>query len=342
MEETLKKESYEIFKCVFGNGMTEERFYHKHFDNPLSLIHPVRIHIEDGHPAGMNAFMKMKLVEHTQGTQLFHDVSQSNDTAVIPAYRGKHIFTRLITDQELQDTETEYIIGIPNANSYPGFIKMGWRQVCEFTHYILIGNPVRLLMGNHPISKKSGRLYRSIFLRKILSACLDENEDVEICSQIHLRQSEWDEINHKFEAGFVRSDRYMDWKLAGNKNRPLCMILRKEGKLEGYLVYHFTKKGKGTAAVIDDFYAASDGKEHRILQKMWRELLKKADMIDNPFVNGKSMDSELLKSSGMTDFKKIKRNYKTQRLLVSPRGCNAGYLSKLQMRYLDFDIFLNG
>lgn len=36
------------------------------------------------------------------------------------------------------------------------------------------------------------------------------------------------------------------------------------------------------------------------------------------------------------------RNYKTQRLLVSPRGCNAGYLSKLQMRYLDFDIFLNG
>lgn len=36
------------------------------------------------------------------------------------------------------------------------------------------------------------------------------------------------------------------------------------------------------------------------------------------------------------------RNYKPQPLLVSPRGLSAGYLSKLQMRYLDFDVYLNG
>lgn len=77
------------------------------------------------------------------------------------------------------------------------------------------------------------------------------------------------------------------------------MILIKQGKLQGYLIYHFAVKGKGTAAVIDDFYVAAGREKHKTLLKMWRELLKKADMIDNPFVNRKSMDSDILKSAGL-------------------------------------------
>lgn len=65
------------------------------------------------------------------------------------------------------------------------------------------------------------------------------------------------------------------------------------------------------------------------------------DMLDNPLVNTRSEDAVMLSKAGLTDFNKLKKTYKKQVLMVSPRGKDADYMEKCQMRYIDTDIFLN-
>ena len=53
------------------------------------------------------------------------------DTATVPAYQGRGIFTRLTLGalDELRDDGVGIVFNTPNTNSLPGYLKMGWHEV---------------------------------------------------------------------------------------------------------------------------------------------------------------------------------------------------------------------
>ena len=53
------------------------------------------------------------------------------DTATVPEFQGRGIFTRLTLDalDELRDDGVDLVFNTPNANSLPGYLKMGWQEV---------------------------------------------------------------------------------------------------------------------------------------------------------------------------------------------------------------------
>lgn len=251
-----KEEAYCIFNKVFGLEMPQDVFEHKHFDNPNSIKEPIRIYRENGEAAGINAFMGIYLLE--SGNR--HFLTQSNDTAVVPEFRGRHIFTKIITQQEKEDRESEFIFGIPNSNSYPGFLKMGWIQKGELTHFIKITRPLHMLLGDHCISRCMDKIYS--FWAGYKGHSLQENEIIEKQKRVHFTDEELDMINKGFSSGFERSNEYFHWKLKKKKEKIDCMVLREDGYLKGYILYHTRKRGKGIAAIIDDFFHMEEMMRH--------------------------------------------------------------------------------
>lgn len=327
-------EAYNIFRVVFGEKMSKEQFERKHFGNPQRLDNPIRFYYDHNQAAGINAFMGSVLIVNGEK----HWVAQSNDTAVLPEFRGRHIFTKIITAEEDSHNE-EFIFGIPNGNSFPGFIKMGWTQKCGFTHYIRIVNPIGLVIGSSAISDGLRRLCASFFGIKRLSG----QERIEKSLNPDFSDAEIEAINDSVSCAIERTNEYFQWKLSNRLDQPTFLKLYDGDRLLGYILYHIKKRGRGSSIVIDDFGVLVSEKEDKVvvMKKMLHQLANESDMIDNPLVNPDSVDANLMKQSGMWDFRRIKRNYQCQPLLVSNAGKDATYMQGLQMRYVDFDVFLN-
>lgn len=326
--------NYNVFSKVFGKEMKKDKFFHKHYENPARLSSPIREYKEDGKTVGMNAFMRIIVCEGRNMKK--HYVSQSNDTAVLPEYRGRHIFTKIIMEEERENTESDYIFGIPNDNSYPGFIKMGWKQVASFTHYIIFLRPFHLLIGHNIFSNNMDHFYGKVVLRKKKKQL--EEIEIETGNSLELSIEDWEEVNKKFDVGIVRSQKYMEWKLKDNSYKPKCIIFKKDNKLIGYIIWHKLEKLRGLLGQVDDFYQ-KDG--YNIWPAAIKCLTSEVDMIDNPLVNIHSKDRDEMIAAGMVDYRRINHKYSLQRLLVSPRGINERYISRLQMRNIDFDVYLN-
>lgn len=327
-------EAYNIFRIVFGAAMSKEQFERKHFGNPQKLYQPIRFYYEDNHAAGINAFMGSVLI--VDGEK--HWVAQSNDTAVLPEFRGRHIFTKIITAEEESHNE-EFIFGIPNGNSHPGFLKMGWTQKCEFTHYIRIVNPIGVLIGSNAVSEALRRFCASFVGMKRLS----DRERIEKSLIPDFSDVEIKAINDSVSCAIERTNEYFQWKLSNRLDQPTFLKLYDGDRLLGYILYHVKQRGRGKSVVIDDFGVMVDGKDEKIvvMKKMLHQLANESDLIDNPLVNPDSVDAELMRQSGMFDFRRIKRNYQCQPLLVSKSGKDAVYMQRFQMRQVDFDVFLN-
>lgn len=334
---SFSDECYRVFSSVFGSDVSKEKFYHKHFQNPNRLDKPLRTCIKDGKIVGINAFMGISIIDNTGEETVCHSASQSNDTAVLNEYRGQHIFTEIVKE-EINAKQTEYIIGIPNDKSYPGFLKMGWTDVCEFTNYALFFNPFKLIMGSNKLSKALGGVYKKLFLHKRLPKNNAANFDVEISDALQLTEKEWGKVNEEFRVGVARSQEYINWKLYENGTDPKCMIFREHGVMVGYIIFHIAERWRGLSARIDDFCIKSG---YSIWNQVYDILLDKTDMIENPFVNRYSKDVEILKLAGMKNYKRKARNKPITRMIVSPDGKGSTYLKELQMRMIDFDIFLN-
>lgn len=327
-------EAYNIFHIVFGAAMSKEQFERKHFGNPQKLDNPIRFYYEEGQAAGINAFMGSVIIADGEK----HWVAQSNDTAVLPEFRGRHIFTKIITAEEDSHNE-EFIFGIPNGNSYPGFLKMGWTQKCEFTHYVRIINPIGLLIGSNAVSNALRRFCASFFGMKRLSA----QEKIEKSLVPDFSDVEIKAINDSVSCAVERTNEYFQWKLSNRVDQPMFLKLYDGDRLLGYILYHVKRRGRGKSAVIDDFGVMVNGEDEKIvvMKKMLHQLANESDMIDNPLVNPNSVDADIMRQSGMYDFRKIKSNYQCQPLLVSNAGKDAVYMQGFQMRYVDFDVFLN-
>jgi len=115
-----------LLKLSLGESLmpkSEGYWRWKHVDNPFGPS-PVLLAEEGEEVIGVRAFMRWAW---TDGKQTYRAV-RAVDTATHPAHQGKGIFKKL-TLALLDQCKTEgvdFVFNTPNAQSRPGYLKMGW------------------------------------------------------------------------------------------------------------------------------------------------------------------------------------------------------------------------
>lgn len=112
-----------VLNEAFNSSYTKDFFVKKYFKNiygPSILV----IAYYKNTPVGADALWRNDI----NGKVAY----QSADTCVREGYRGLGIFRRLV-EYKMSLIEPDAIVyGFPNANSYPGFKKMGWNLTDEY------------------------------------------------------------------------------------------------------------------------------------------------------------------------------------------------------------------
>ncbi|MBZ9729066.1 GNAT family N-acetyltransferase [Salegentibacter sp. JZCK2] len=131
-----------VLKASLGetsSKKTEEVWRYKHIDNPFgeSLV---LVAEEDGELIGIRAFMRWQW----QRGEKVYSAFRAVDTATHPDHQGKGIFKKL-TLKALEIGEIRgdhFVFNTPNAQSKPGYLKMGWEEVDKLKIHL---RPLNLL-----------------------------------------------------------------------------------------------------------------------------------------------------------------------------------------------------
>lgn len=137
-----------------------EAFYSwKHDQNPFGVSPTWVACTEDGSIIGLRVFLRWRFVDG--GGDVIEAV-RAVDTATDPAYRGRGIFSRLTLGalDALASEGIGLIFNTPNAQSRPGYVKMGWRAERRVTAAVrpsALRRAHRILGANRPASLWSER-----------------------------------------------------------------------------------------------------------------------------------------------------------------------------------------
>jgi len=121
------------------DGPSRLRYWQwKHEANPFG-VSPCLVAEVNGRLVGVRLFLRWIW---KSGTTNVHAV-RAVDTATLPEWRGRGIFSRLTMQlvEQVQREGVSLIFNTPNNKSMPGYLKMGWAQVGRIPLWI---RPVRL------------------------------------------------------------------------------------------------------------------------------------------------------------------------------------------------------
>ncbi len=220
-------DSFEHYESSFE--FIKKRWEIKHFKNPIGKSYIFGAF--DNHTlVGINCFLQMK---YQFGDDVIK-VLQSCESGVLKSYRRKGIWGQIMSyaKQYLSDnTDNAAIIGFPNyVNSYPGFVKMGWKTIFNEKNMLFICN------GNMALEMYLGKHWWTVF-GKILNiqAFKLRKSPVEGKIDISERLSLDDlEFNDKKQMQLFINQEWIDWK----------------AKYEGLKVFHVVKEGKTIGTII--------------------------------------------------------------------------------------------
>jgi GNAT superfamily N-acetyltransferase len=104
-----------------------ELFRWKHLENPFG-VSPAWVAVDAGTLVGFRTFLRWRWSRPGDAPL---DAVRAVDTATHPDHQGRGIFTRLTLAAlpELADEGVQFVFNTPNAQSRPGYLKMGWHQL---------------------------------------------------------------------------------------------------------------------------------------------------------------------------------------------------------------------
>lgn len=160
----------ELFKTVFGKSRSLEHWHWQFRDNPyggpfVSLARRVR----DRAVVGSYSVMPIQL--NVCGRPVL--ACQSVDTAVHPEFRGQRIFEKTASDCYAWCAESGLaaVIGFPNANSYPGFVRgLEWKRIVFPTQSMLrlsLAGGLRQVLGTPALASAADLPYRLVTAARI-------------------------------------------------------------------------------------------------------------------------------------------------------------------------------
>lgn len=145
----------DVLKASLGetsSKKTDEVWRYKHVDNPFgeSLV---LVAEEAGMIIGVRAFMRW---QWKRGEKVF-SAYRAVDTATHPEHQGKGVFKKLtLAALKLgEGNKDNFVFNTPNAQSKPGYFKMGWQEVGKLHTQIVPVSPLywnSKSPGNYPLS----------------------------------------------------------------------------------------------------------------------------------------------------------------------------------------------
>lgn len=101
-------------------------FRWKHLENAFGRS-PMWVACDDDRIIGLRVFMRWEFERAESVVRCVRAV----DTATHPDYQGRGIFSRLTLDAlpRLADDGVDFVFNTPNAQSLPGYLKMGWQTL---------------------------------------------------------------------------------------------------------------------------------------------------------------------------------------------------------------------
>ena len=113
----------------------------KHVDNPFGRS-PCLLSEADGRIAGLRAFMRWSWSSAGRPVPAVRAV----DTATHPDWRGKGIFSRLTLAlvEQMKAEGVAFVFNTPNAQSRPGYLKMGWTSLGRTSLRVRLARPLRV------------------------------------------------------------------------------------------------------------------------------------------------------------------------------------------------------
>lgn len=117
-----------LLKASLGESLIPkslELWNWKHVANPFGTS-PILLAEEEGLICGVRVFLRW---EYRQGKNISR-ACRAVDTAVHPNHQGRGLFKNLTLSliEELHEEGIELIYNTPNAQSTPGYLKMGWEK----------------------------------------------------------------------------------------------------------------------------------------------------------------------------------------------------------------------
>lgn len=326
-------QAFEVFNNVFGN-ISNEQFVNKHYNNPERLNKAIYYMKENGKMIGINGFMGCVL--HKKNITI--RTAQSCDTAVLDEYRGKGIFTKIVSAAEngLKEEGVQVLIGLPNDNSYYGFKKMGWKDL-EETRTVVLRLDIMNARG------KKGRFFD--WIDRIWNMCklfliyknMLASYKVKIDEKFPFDEEEISSINVHDEFTFYRNQNYYRWRL--DKKNVKYLRVYENNKLVGYIIFRKADDGIKRIVEIIDWWMISYEKKS-ILARMIYEVHKiYKGYILFPFLNSEGKELKILQQLGFIINKKDKHRI-IYKILDENLGTDIMH-KKLQIRLLDVDTFVN-
>jgi|GEM_PF-3492406 hypothetical protein len=334
-----------IFNKVFSKNTSNETFYYKHFGNPYKVATPLFNDKIKDEVAGINAFMGAKFLIDQK--EMF--AAQSCDSAVLQEYRGKGVFSRIISSAEAQfeKDQLDFLFGFPNSKSYPGFIKLGWSHVGDFYRAVLPLDSCKFFQRKFGKKLPSfiGKLANLHFLKKLKSYSKKNDKiDITTFKKCPFTEEDFNIINNTKAIMTKRSSDYYQWKVDNNPSKDFRYIVARDGSnLIGFLIYE-TLSDK-SLDVVDWLCFSNDFNTQKIvLAKMFQQLIDKGISININLVNKTNGEMKLLQSMGFLDTSNKLMKQKPLPLVIKTFNQEAD--KKLSLcenwicRFLDTDVII--
>lgn len=252
--EQEKKQILDLISRTFGNSEFADPSYYDWIYRKNSQGKPLIILANDEENddaiIGMEPIIPMKLI--IEGNTVLS--SLSCNSAVNPNYRGRGIFSNLISSISKESAKKGFvgIYGVPNKNSYGIFMREGFEDV---TRLPLLVRPLKLSNYFNSLLRSLLRPFDSVWKVKKTNVTIKLLED---------RFSEdfetlIDKASKRIAIMQKRDKEFLNWRYKDHPTRDYKTFILKEGStLGGYIITRKVSiKGKNIG-VITDFLVDSE------------------------------------------------------------------------------------
>ena len=174
-------------------------------------------------------------------------VGRSGDSRIKAEYRKQGIFTELLLKgpDSAAKKGWSFFIGLPNKNSRPGLIKIGWLDVCKVPKLINVLQPDRVSQvirkeGGMVIGTAVGTISKLNRLRLPKRVKAISRDDLTIVEEKKFDGSYddfWKRVSQYLKIAIILSSDYLNWKYRDNPERKYTVYtVRKHNQLLGFTV----------------------------------------------------------------------------------------------------------
>lgn len=313
------KELVDLFRASFGHDMSVELWDWKYIQHPLASGDPeIIVAMDNGKIVGARPLLLAEMWLKDEKTK----VAQPCDTMVHPEYQRQGILSRMnqFAIEHFREDGYALFYNFPNMQSYPGYLKLGWRKVSLAENLFQVINPQIVLdykLGRRFLVKGLGLLYNAISKtgkHRSLVVTLPNNYQTEVVDQF-VDELKQDYLRDKSAIELDRSEDYLRWRFDQHPENSYKYILaRKDNRLCGYGVVSTEDMGRGLirGRVIDYLVEEGNIEGFRVIMDACLNELRKrkcsfisVSLFGNPRFSQELIDSFGFKSSQRLPYRRF-------------------------------------